>query len=76
MCIVTNFVAPTAGSQHTYIYESVPHDVFMQYAKNRLGADADLKDRATANILEMLCVKEADQAVKMGSARHKTSVHI
>ncbi|KAF8595489.1 hypothetical protein BDV93DRAFT_564336 [Ceratobasidium sp. AG-I] len=63
-----------AGSQHTYIYESVPHDVFMQYARNRLGADADLKDRPTADILEMLRVKEADQAVKMGSARHKTSI--
>ncbi|KAG9118314.1 hypothetical protein FRC07_007235, partial [Ceratobasidium sp. 392] len=63
-----------AGSQHTYIYESVPHEVFMQYAKNRLGADADLKNRSTADILEMLRVKEADQAIKVGSARHKTSI--
>ncbi|KAF8600370.1 hypothetical protein BDV93DRAFT_510967 [Ceratobasidium sp. AG-I] len=63
-----------AGSQHTYIYESVPHEVFIQYARNRLGADADLKDRLTADILEMLRIKEADQAVKMGSARHKTSI--
>ncbi|KAF8601918.1 hypothetical protein BDV93DRAFT_509755 [Ceratobasidium sp. AG-I] len=63
-----------AGSQHTYIYESVPREVFMQYARNRLSADADLKDRPTADILEMLRVKEADQAVKMGSSRHKTSI--
>ncbi|KAF8594470.1 hypothetical protein BDV93DRAFT_515750 [Ceratobasidium sp. AG-I] len=63
-----------AGSQHTYIYESVPHEVFMQYAKNRLGADADLKDWPTADILEMLRVKEADQAIKVGSSRHKTSI--
>ncbi|KAF8593225.1 hypothetical protein BDV93DRAFT_516732 [Ceratobasidium sp. AG-I] len=59
---------------HTYIYESIPHEVFMQYAKNRLSVDTDLKDRPTANILEMLRVKEADQAIKVGSLRHKTSI--
>ncbi|KAG8716654.1 hypothetical protein FRC08_009077 [Ceratobasidium sp. 394] len=63
-----------AGSQYTYIYETVEPHVFMQYARNRLGPHADLEGTSTPTIVEMLRVKEADEATKVGSARNGTSI--
>ncbi|KAG9101533.1 hypothetical protein FRC06_002951 [Ceratobasidium sp. 370] len=63
-----------AGSRYTYIYETVPPHVFMQYAKNRLGPNADLENASTPTILQMLRIQEADQAAQVGSARRSTSI--
>ncbi|KAG9088020.1 hypothetical protein FRC06_002258 [Ceratobasidium sp. 370] len=56
-----------AGSQYTYIYETVDHDTLVRIAEKKLGTDfnARLGDCSTQDIIAMLQVHEADQPIKL-----------
>jgi hypothetical protein len=72
----TYFMVFVAGSQYTWEYETVPHDVFIKYAATKLGSPdlEELQQRGTQNVVEMLRVAEEDATPQVGPSRRKTKV--
>ncbi|KAG9084474.1 hypothetical protein FRC06_004070 [Ceratobasidium sp. 370] len=67
-----------AGSQYTYVYETVDRDTLVRIAEKKLGMDKDarLQDRSTQDILAMLQVHEANQPISLGDPKRSASIKL
>ncbi|KAG8794678.1 hypothetical protein FRC12_022573 [Ceratobasidium sp. 428] len=61
-----------AGSQYTYVYETVSHDALLRIAETRLGEN--MEGRPTQEILNRLRVVEENQTPALAAKRRNTSI--
>ncbi|KAG8702743.1 hypothetical protein FRC08_003274, partial [Ceratobasidium sp. 394] len=63
-----------AGSQYTYVYETVDHAMLVRIAEKKVPGGADLSTWSTQDLLAAIQVYDADQTTSVAAERRPTSI--